>query len=432
MPPHRKVPSPGLNKAKGIRFADLVEVNPPVSCSDLASDSPVSFIPMSDVSDFGQWVTRQTRSYQDVKTGYSAFQEGDILFAKITPCTENGKGCHATGLVSGRGFGSTEFHVLRAKPGVDPRIVYHISVARDIRHRAASIMGGSAGQQRVPADFFQMFHLSSSILDNQTRTAHLLDALDDAIAQTRAVIDQTRRVKLALLYDLLSRGLPGRHRKYKPFKWLGGIPADWDIVQFRDISEVVRGSSPRPAGNPRYFNGDFIPWVTVLEVTRDDWVYLTATTTQLTEEGAGQSRQLKSGTLILTNSGATLGVPKIIRINCCANDGIAVFLNLNKSADKLFLYYYLASMTSVFRDVIAPGLGQPNLNTDLIGEMVVPLPPIDEQRAIAAILFEADSRTQAEECHAQQIRQMKAALSQALLTGIIRVPEKGDSQCRRK
>jgi len=255
----------------------------------------------------------------------------------------------------------------------------------------------------------------------QRRIAEVLQSVDNAIDQTRAVIEQTRRVKTALLQNLLTHGLPGQHRKYKSFKWLSRIPSDWNVVQFKDISNVVRGSSPRPAGDPRYFNGNHKPWVTVLEVTRDDWIYLTSTTTMLTKEGVGQSRLLKSGTLILSNSGATLGVPKILSIESCANDGIAAFLDLNKSADKAFLYYYLIRMTSTFRDVIAPGLGQPNLNTDLIGEMAIPLPPIDEQRAIATTLFEIDKRIRSDEGHAIQLIQTKAALSQALLNGQIRI-----------
>lgn len=71
-----------------IRFSDLVEINPAVDCSRLKPDDHVSFIPMADVTDNGQWIGKQTRVYAEVKNGYSAFREGDVLFAKITPCTE--------------------------------------------------------------------------------------------------------------------------------------------------------------------------------------------------------------------------------------------------------------------------------------------------------------------------------------------------------
>lgn len=107
-----------------VALSELAEVNPPASATSNGA-TEVSFIPMSNVSDGGQWIERQTRRLDQVRSGYTPFREGDVLIAKITPCMENGKGCHATQLVSGLGFGSTEFHVLRARPGNDPRFIYH-------------------------------------------------------------------------------------------------------------------------------------------------------------------------------------------------------------------------------------------------------------------------------------------------------------------
>src|SRR5438105_12475542 len=106
-------------------IAELAIVNPPVPTPHLEPDTLVSFIPMADVSEEGQWINHRSRRYKAVGPGYTPFLEGDVLFAKITPCMENGKGCHAVGLTSGVGFGTTEFHVLRAKPGTCPRFLYH-------------------------------------------------------------------------------------------------------------------------------------------------------------------------------------------------------------------------------------------------------------------------------------------------------------------
>ncbi|OLE51313.1 MAG: hypothetical protein AUG51_23610 [Acidobacteria bacterium 13_1_20CM_3_53_8] len=131
-------------------ITDLADINPPVSVDGLSPDSSVSFIPMADVSDKGQWTNRQTRKLCEVRSGYTAFKEGDVLLAKITPCMENGKGCHAVGLENSVGFGSTEFHVLRAKSDVDARFVFHWSQSEMLRRQAEAKMIGSAGQQRVP------------------------------------------------------------------------------------------------------------------------------------------------------------------------------------------------------------------------------------------------------------------------------------------
>lgn len=252
--------------------------------------------------------------------------------------------------------------------------------------------------------------------------ADSLDAVDDAIDATRRVIGQTRRLKTAALQDLLTRGLPGRHREFRKFRFLGHVPASWAIADFDEVSTVVRGSSPRPAGDPKYFNGSHIPWITVMEVTRDSTIYLTRTSTALTEAGMRRSRILEPGTLVLTNSGATLGVPKILAIRGCANDGIAAFLNLDARINPLFAFYYLQQLTPIFRDVIAPGLGQPNLNTDLIGQTMIPVPDEEEQALIARTVFAIDQRIDVEVARVVQLHQLKNALSQALLTGRLRVP----------
>lgn len=160
----------------------------------------------------------------------------------------------------------------------------------------------------------------------------------------------------------------------------GGDGSDGvELVRLGEVSNVVRGSTPRPAGDPRYFGGDHIPWITVGEITKDDGVYLESTEAKLTELGASFSRQIPSGTVILSNSGWTLGVPKILRITGCANDGVAAFLDLDPRVDPLFLYFRLFGMTEYLRNVIAAGGDQPNLNTDLISKLTIPLLTLEQQ-----------------------------------------------------
>lgn len=173
----------------------------------------------------------------------------------------------------------------------------------------------------------------------------------------------------------------------------GSIPADWDAALIKTCCDVVRGSSPRPAGDPRYFDGDYLPWITVADVTGNPGMFLNGTRTKLTKEGANFTRLIPAETLIITNSGATLGVPKVTRELSGANDGIAVFLNL-RGISKGYLYYVLESKTEYFRNDLAPGVGQPNLNTDLLGDVAIPIPPAAEQERIVAALLAWDSAIQ--------------------------------------
>lgn len=210
----------------------------------------------------------------------------------------------------------------------------------------------------------------------------------------------------------------GRHGyKHTPLGWL---PETWEYTRLDKLSDIVRGSSPRPAGDAKFFNGDYIPWLTVASLTTlsDSILEVTQTEGSLTELGSRQSRILEKGTLILSNSGATLGVPKILGIKCCANDGIAAFINWKDNvADKKFILYYLANLTKYLREVIAPGNGQPNLNTELIGSSFVPLPPINEQNLIVKYLSIWDEAINKTQQLIEQLKRRNKGLMRELLTG---------------
>ena len=136
--------------------------------------------------------------------------------------------------------------------------------------------------------------------------------------------------------------------------------------------------------------------------------------------GSKQTRILHPNTVVLANSGATLGVPKILKITAGANDGIAAFLEL-KAVSKYFLYYYLQSLTDYFRNQLAPGSGQPNLNTSLIGNLYIPIPPINEQDMITKILSSLDEKLRILQERQRQYQNLKTGLLQQLLAGKIRV-----------
>jgi type I restriction enzyme, S subunit len=204
---------------------------------------------------------------------------------------------------------------------------------------------------------------------------------------------------------------------------VGVLPEDWQSKRLGEIGKVVRGGSPRPAGDPRFFNGAFIPWLTVAALTSlpDHATHVLETFSHLTEEGARRSRTLDPGTLIIANSGATLGVAKILDLKCCANDGIAALIN-QQSGNKSFLCHYINTQTGRLRDVVATGNGQPNLNTSLIAEIPVPFPQPAEQRAIAEALSDVDGLLGALEALIAKKRAIKQAAMQQLLTGKTRLP----------
>ncbi len=165
--------------SKMVPLSSLVWVNPPTPIpEDFSPQSEVAFVPMASVGENGTMTVSQTRCLAEVTTGYTSFMENDVLLAKITPCMENGKATVAKRLGSPIGFGSTEFHVLRPKPGVDSRFVFHQIWNARFRNEAARNMTGSAGQKRVPKAFLERYEVPDYQGDEQTRIATILDKAD--------------------------------------------------------------------------------------------------------------------------------------------------------------------------------------------------------------------------------------------------------------
>ena len=161
---------------KEYKFSDFVEINPSVK---IPKGIPVSFVEMKDLDSSVRYCES---SQKKELTGGSRFINGDTLFARITPCMENGKICQVRNLENGFGFGSTEFHVLRGKDGVsDSDFVYYLSRWDEVRDHAEHNMEGSSGRQRVPKQAFDNLYLSLPPLPTQRRIAAILSSFDDKI-----------------------------------------------------------------------------------------------------------------------------------------------------------------------------------------------------------------------------------------------------------
>ena len=134
---------------------EYVEINPKKDITGLNDSAKVGFIPMPAVSDGATGEYKVTeRPLKEVSKGFTYFRDGDVLWAKITPCMQNGKSCIVEGLPNAIGFGSTEFHVLRVKyAGVSREFVKEFVSQKSLRQMATNTFTGTAGQQRVPAAF---------------------------------------------------------------------------------------------------------------------------------------------------------------------------------------------------------------------------------------------------------------------------------------
>ena len=168
----------------------------------LTPNLEVSFIPMSAVSEHGSIELSETRKYNDVKSGFTYFSENDVLFAKITPCMENGKGAVAKGLKNGIGFGSTEFHVLRPLSGIsNPFWIYTVTIFKQFRLDAEANMTGSAGQRRVPASFLENFKITLPPIELQNQFATFVDQTEKTKTAISHSLQKLETLKKALMQE---------------------------------------------------------------------------------------------------------------------------------------------------------------------------------------------------------------------------------------
>jgi len=189
-------------KAKPQSISEIVEVNPRLTKDNISADTTISFIAMADISEEGYIVNKENRPYREVKNGLTPFEEGDILFAKITPCMENGKGAIAVGLTNGIGFGSTEFHVLRPKNADDRYYLYYLSMMKTLRKKAEQLMTGTAGQKRVPSDFFDFYKVRFPEASERKTTGQRMKTFDEKIDAVKDQIKVIRTLKKQIINQI--------------------------------------------------------------------------------------------------------------------------------------------------------------------------------------------------------------------------------------
>jgi type I restriction enzyme S subunit len=189
---------------KDVKLEDVAKINP-LKTANITDEMQVSFVGMADVSEEAKLINQTTKRCAEVKNGFTPFINDDILVAKITPCFENGKGALAQNLKNGLGFGSTEFHVIRATPEkANVHFLYYHTITHQFRERGKSTMTGSAGQKRVPAEFVTSFKIGLPSLSEQSKIVDVLVTCDQELALHQQKLAALRRQKQGLMQQLLT------------------------------------------------------------------------------------------------------------------------------------------------------------------------------------------------------------------------------------
>jgi len=196
----------------GWRWAALGEVcqiNPRRPRLYRDDDARTTFVPMNAVDEVtGTISAPQTRLYKEVRKGYTYFEEGDVLFAKITPCMENGKAAIARRLLDGIGFGSTEFHVLRPHTQVIAEWVWLFVRQESLRVAAKASFRGGVGQQRVPQEFLESRLIPLPPLAEQRHIVARLEELMAGVREARRLREEAKKDAERLMQAALAEAFP--------------------------------------------------------------------------------------------------------------------------------------------------------------------------------------------------------------------------------
>lgn len=369
---------------------ELVELNPRSFESSLSDDDLLSFVPMASVQEqTGRLDATASRRWGAVKKGYTRFQEGDLLFAKITPCMENGKFALAKGLIGGRGAGSTEFHVIRPGPAIDARFLLHYLLREDVRRNARAQMKGAAGQLRVPPEYLRNLRVSLPPIREQHRIVSAIEErlsdLDAAVAALRRVRAQLPRYQAAVLSAACEgrlvrteAELTGRTTDASQAVPVG-LPTGWTWVTLRDLGELRRGRSRhRPRDDPRLYGGAY-PFVQTGDVKHSGG-FVRSYSQTYNERGLAQSKLWPAGTLCITIA-ANIADTGILTFEACFPDSVVGLVHRGDPATLRFVELFLRTAKGNL-ERFAPATAQRNINVRTLTSLPVPLPPLMEQRRI--------------------------------------------------
>ena len=245
----------------------------------------------------------------------------------------------------------------------------------------------------------------------------MLDSIDEAIERAEAAIAATERLRVALLHELLTRGVPGWHTEWKDVQGVGMMPACWEVVRLGEVAEVATGGTPsRKYEN--YWAGT-IPWMSSGEINLRP---VTETAEHLTEEGLQNSnaKVFPAGTVMLAmnGQGTTRGKVSVLHIAAACNQSLAA-IQAGSKCENGFLFHVLDSMYEDLRRMT--GDGRSGLNLSLIRGVRIALPPLPEQRAIADALDSVEYTVQNGRMQTNYLTLLKESGAKALLTGLVRV-----------
>ena len=356
-----------------VKLSVVSEINPrrPASLLKLPDDYPVTFVPMPAVEQFaGTICTPETRTFSEVRKGFTYFADGDVIFAKITPCMQNGKSAVARNLVNQLGFGSTEFHVIRPDPDkVLAEWIWYFVRQGPYRQEATHHFQGAVGQQRVPASYLETTSIPLPPLSEQSRILGRIKECMERVEEIEKLRKETNKERDSLLESLIEAAFQSAIGDEVVLEEVCGI-----------TSELVDPRKP-----------EFI------DSTHVGGANIESETGRLINLKTSREEKLKSGKFPFDSSMVLYNkirpyLKKVARPDFCGVCSADMYPLSPATAklDKDYLFFLLLSRDFTRYAIEGSNrAGMPKVNRKHLFAYRFKLPPIDQQKKIAEKLNEA-------------------------------------------
>lgn len=393
-------------------IGDVADINPKLSKLSIPDELQVSFIPMSAVEACGGFVdVSQSRPFASVRKGYTPFRQGDVLFAKITPCMENGKMAVVPELTNDIGFGSTEFHVLRPRSIISAKYLYYFVSSEKFRHDAEHNMTGAVGQRRVPTAYVSRCLIPLPPLAEQHRIVakieELYSELDKGIENLAVARGQLEVYRQSILKYAFDGRMTEGWRETNPHKWVS--------MSIKDASDRIVDclhSTPKFAASGKFCIDS--TWIENNRVLFDE--------ARFVDESVFANRIVrlkpaKGDVLFVREGSKKIGTAVVANFDddYCLGQRMMMFRLRSEILPQYFVYYIQSdSFKKQYKPLIG-GSASPHLNITDIKRMTFPLCSLNEQREIVRMIDAQYSVIDDLETTIDEEMQRSHALRQAVL-----------------
>lgn len=392
------------------RLGVLCEINP--AADPLADDDIVSFLPMANVeAESGALDLSESRRFADLRyKSYRPFRDGDVLFAKITPCMENGKVTVAKGLRNGRGYGSTEFHVLRPRGNIDAQYLRYYLVRSEFRAKAARHMTGTAGQLRVPAAFLREEVIPLPPLVEQRRIVEVIDEQFYRLGASSESLDRCSRKIASAKANPVARS----------------VRLDqWTWADLGTVSQIQGGIQKQPKRRPQH---NRYPFLRVANVGRGKLDLGDVHQIELFGNEIERYRLQTGDLLVVEGNGSPFEIGRSAMwqgaIPDCVHQNHLIRVRPGKALEARYLeWFWNTPETAIALSALASSTsGLYTLSVGKLGRLQVPVPPLAVQQEVVEVV---DARRDMLDRVGGQV-QFAAQKCQRLRSGILESAFRGE------